>query len=63
MVKTTPPGRGSRLLRVAEDNPIWQRCVREFGGVRLAVTGGFAESHLGVTCYHSMVGAVELGGG
>src|SRR5690348_16307551 len=36
MVKTTPPGRGSRLLRVVEDNPIWQRCVRELGGVRLA---------------------------
>src|SRR5690349_1520175 len=28
MVKTTPPGRGSRLLRVDEDNPIWRRCVR-----------------------------------
>src|SRR5690242_10311494 len=28
MVKTTPPGRGSRLLRVVDDNPIWQLCVR-----------------------------------
>ncbi len=60
MVNTTPPGCGSRLLRVVEDNPIWQRCVREIGGVRLAVTGGFAESDLGVACYHSKVGAVEL---
>jgi CO dehydrogenase maturation factor len=60
MVKTTPPGRGSRLLRVVEDNPIWRRCVRGVGGVRLAVTGGFAESDLGVACYHSKVGAVEL---
>ncbi len=60
MVKTTPPGRGSRLLRVVEDNPIWQRCVRTVGGVRLASTGGFAESDLGVACYHSKVGAVEL---
>jgi CO dehydrogenase maturation factor len=60
MVKTTPPGRGSRLLRVVEDNPIWQRCLREVGGVRLAVTGGFAEADLGVACYHSKVGAVEL---
>src|SRR2546423_12173515 len=40
MVKTTPPGRGSRLLRVMEDNPIWRRCVRGDGGVRLAPTGG-----------------------
>jgi CO dehydrogenase maturation factor len=61
MVKTTPPGRGSRLLRVVEDNPIWRRCVRStVDGVRLAATGGFAESDLGVACYHSKVGAVEL---
>jgi CO dehydrogenase maturation factor len=60
MVKTTPPGRGSRLLRVAEDNPIWRHCLHEIDGVRLAVTGGFAESDLGVACYHSKVGAVEL---
>jgi CO dehydrogenase maturation factor len=60
MVKTTPPGRGSRLLRVAEDNPIWRRHVRVVDGVRLAVTGGFAEADLGVACYHSKVGAVEL---
>jgi CO dehydrogenase maturation factor len=60
MVKTTPPGRGSRLLGVREDNPIWRRCVRSVAGVRLAATGGFAESDLGVACYHSKVGAVEL---
>ncbi|GAA5179398.1 hypothetical protein GCM10023322_09280 [Rugosimonospora acidiphila] len=60
MVKTTPPGRGSRLLRVVDDNPIYRRCVRDLDGVRLAATGGFAESDLGVACYHSKVGAVEL---
>jgi CO dehydrogenase maturation factor len=60
MVKTTPPGRGSRLLRVVEDNPIYRRCVRTVDGVRLAATGGFAGSDLGVACYHSKVGAVEL---
>jgi CO dehydrogenase maturation factor len=60
MVKTTPPGRGSRLLRVVEDNPIYRRCVRTVAGVRLAATGGFAESDLGVACYHSKVGAAEL---
>jgi CO dehydrogenase maturation factor len=60
MVKTTPPGRGSRLLRVAEQNPVYDRLVREVGGVRLAVTGPFAADDLGVACYHSKVGAVEL---
>jgi CO dehydrogenase maturation factor len=60
MVKTTPPGRGSRLLRVTEDNPIWRRCVRVTDRVRHAATGGFAADDLGVSCYHSKVGAVEL---
>ena len=60
MVKTTPPGRGSRLLTVTEDNPIWQRCVTTIGGVRIAGTGAFTEPDLGVACYHSKVGAVEL---
>src|SRR4051794_16441994 len=59
MVKTTPPGRGSRIVRVAEGNPLYQDLVREIGGVRLAVTGPFASDDLGVACYHSKVGAVE----
>jgi CO dehydrogenase maturation factor len=60
MVKTTPPGFGSRLVRVDTPNPIYDRVVREVGGVRLAVTGPFATEDLGVACYHSKVGAVEL---
>ncbi|MCI2419480.1 ATP-binding protein [Saccharopolyspora sp. K220] len=60
MVKTTPPGAGSRLLRAVEDNPIYERCVREVDGVRLAVTGPFTDVDLGVACYHSKVGAAEL---
>jgi CO dehydrogenase maturation factor len=60
MVKTTPPGRGSRLLRVDEANPVYDAVVREVAGIRLAVTGPFATEDLGVACYHSKVGAVEL---
>ncbi|WP_433221667.1 ATP-binding protein [Dactylosporangium sp. CS-047395] len=60
MLKTTPPGPGSRILRVAEPNPLYEQLVRPFGGVRLAVTGPFAADDLGVACYHSKVGAVEL---
>jgi CO dehydrogenase maturation factor len=60
MMKTTPPGSGSRLLGVVEDNPIYAACVREIDGARLAVTGPFAEDDLGVSCYHSKVGAAEL---
>ncbi|MDX3077987.1 ATP-binding protein [Streptomyces sp. MI02-7b] len=64
MIKTTPPGHGSRLLRVTEDNPVYGACARplslEGGEARLMVTGPFSESDLGVACYHSKVGAVEL---
>ena len=60
MIKTTPPGRGSRLLRVSDDEPLWGRYGHPAGGARLLVTGPFAESDLGVACYHSKVGAVEL---
>ncbi|MGQ4727017.1 ATP-binding protein [Streptomyces sp. Ju416(a)] len=64
MIKTTPPGEGSQLLRVREDNPIFDACARtvrlDDGDIRLMATGPFTESDLGVACYHSKVGAVEL---
>ncbi|HVW40892.1 MAG TPA: AAA family ATPase [Amycolatopsis sp.] len=60
MIKTTPPGRGSRLVRPFEDNPIFDTCFRDVAGVRLGVTGRFTEDDLGVSCYHSKVGAAEL---
>ncbi|MFJ3953425.1 ATP-binding protein [Streptomyces libani] len=64
MIKTTPPGEGSRLLRVGEDNPVYNACVRtvdlDGAAVRLMATGPFTEADLGVACYHSKVGAVEL---
>jgi CO dehydrogenase maturation factor len=59
MVKTTPPGRGSRLLRPLGADPV-HALARDVGGVRLLVTGAFEEEDLGVACYHSKVGAVEL---
>ncbi|MGW0629685.1 ATP-binding protein [Streptomyces sp. NPDC002758] len=60
MVKTTPPGRGSRLLRLLGDDEIHAHHIQEVGGVSLMVTGAFDESDLGVACYHSKLGAVEL---
>ncbi|MFJ9946624.1 ATP-binding protein [Kitasatospora sp. NPDC091207] len=64
MIKTTPPGRGSRLLRIVEENPVYGACARPIaldeGSVRLLATGAFTEEDLGVACYHSKVGAVEL---
>lgn len=60
MVKTTPPGRGSRLLRLLGDDELHTRHVERVGEVPLMVTGAFDESDLGVACYHSKLGAVEL---
>jgi CO dehydrogenase maturation factor len=60
MIKTTPPGRGSRLVTPFEENPISSACFSDIGGVRLAVTGQFEEDDLGVACYHSKIGAAEL---
>ncbi|WP_055499290.1 ATP-binding protein [Streptomyces albus] len=64
MIKTTPPGEGSRLLRLQEDNPVYDACARtvtlDGNAIRLLATGPFTESDLGVACYHSKTGAVEL---
>lgn len=60
MVKTTPPGAGSRVLSLTADNPIWSRFGVDAGGVRLLATGGFAEGDLGVACFHAKTGVVEL---
>jgi CO dehydrogenase maturation factor len=60
MVKTTPPGRGSRLLRVAGDDPVHRLAVGTACGARLMATGPFSDDDIGVACYHSKTGAVEL---
>ncbi|MFD5491804.1 ATP-binding protein [Streptomyces sp. NPDC127091] len=60
MIKTTPPGRGSRLLRLLGDDELHARHVVRAGGVPLMATGQFDDSDLGVACYHSKLGAVEL---
>ncbi|MFG3197970.1 ATP-binding protein [Streptomyces sp. NPDC048208] len=64
MIKTTPPGSGSRLVSIGGPDAIYDACARpvalEGGAVRLMVTGPFTEADLGVACYHSKTGAVEL---
>jgi CO dehydrogenase maturation factor len=60
MIKTTPPGSGSRILRVGGDDPVHALAVGTPCGARLLATGPFGEDDLGVACYHSKTGAVEL---
>ncbi|MFI6814107.1 ATP-binding protein [Nonomuraea sp. NPDC050328] len=56
MLKTTPPGRGSRLLGL-DGLPYTMETPH---GLRLMATGPFSEDDLGVACYHSKIGAAEL---
>ncbi len=60
MIKTTPPGAGSRLLDLAADGELLARYSARVGGVRFLVTGEFEAPDVGVSCYHSKTGAVEL---
>jgi len=60
MIKTTPAGRGSRLLRPGGNDPFHRDWSARVGGVRLLATGPFTEQDLGVACYHSKTGAVEM---
>lgn len=60
MLKTTPPGSGSRLLSMKEDNELFKYFEYKKNGIRFLATGPFNESDLGVKCYHSKIGAVEL---
>ncbi len=60
MVKTTPPGPGSRLLRPGGADPVHALGVTAPCGALLLATGEFADEDLGVSCYHAKTGAVEL---
>lgn len=60
MLKTTPPGAGSNLLFLNQPNPIFDHFAAQKDTLRLLVTGGFQEEDLGIRCYHSKTGAVEL---
>ncbi len=60
MIKTTPPGTGSQLLQFSQSNPVFDYFERQHNGMRLMAVGPFTEDDLGIKCYHSKVGAVEL---
>jgi CO dehydrogenase maturation factor len=60
MVKTTPPGRGSRLLQLDGGDPVHALAVGTPCGARLMATGPFGDDEIGVACYHSKTGAAEL---
>ncbi|MFC4950584.1 ATP-binding protein [Pseudonocardia sp. GCM10023141] len=61
MIKTSPPGAGSRLVDLDPEGELLARYAAVApDGVRYLVTGAFDEDDIGVSCYHSKTGAVEL---
>jgi CO dehydrogenase maturation factor len=61
MIKTTPPGQGSRLVGLQADDEVLARHSVPVGDSgRLMVTGEFDADDIGVSCYHAKTGAVEL---
>ncbi len=60
MLKTTPPGTGSRFVRFGEPNPINGYFERSAGTVPMMAVGPFSDEDLGVRCYHAKTGALEL---
>jgi CO dehydrogenase maturation factor len=61
MIKTTPPGRGSRMLDLDPSGELLTRYAATTpDGVRYLVTGEFDDDDIGVSCHHSKTGAVEL---
>ena len=61
MIKTTPPGSGSRLLDLDPAGPLLDRYAATTpDGVALLAAGEFDDGDVGVSCYHAKTGAVEL---
>jgi len=60
VIKTTPPGTGSHLLSVTDDTDIYRHFSRKTNGIRILAVGPFTQDDIGIKCYHSKTGAVEL---
>ncbi len=60
MHKTTPPGRGSRLLQMKNDDWFIQEFAVSHDNIWIAGAGEIPEGNVGVRCYHGLNGAVEL---
>lgn len=60
VIRTSPPGAGSRLLRPFEENSFYERFTLNSDSIRVATTGDMEEKELGVKCYHGKVGGAEM---
>lgn len=57
--KTTPPGHGSRLLRLDVDNKIFETYGLGDNGFRVMVVGTYDTENVGTSCYHNNLSIAE----
>ncbi len=60
IIKTTPPGTGSNFFRLSEQSSTLNEISYLHNGLRIMETGTFTDDDIGVHCYHSKTGYVEL---
>jgi CO dehydrogenase maturation factor len=60
MVKTTPPGQGSKIIYDFKNDGLINYFSRKKENILLINVGEFNEDDLGVKCYHSKTGSIEL---
>jgi CO dehydrogenase maturation factor len=59
-VKTTPPGAGSSLIEMEENNPVLKRFAHNVGDrCYFMHVGTYREEEVGTSCYHSNLAIVE----
>ncbi len=57
--KTTPPGKGSRLLRIGQSDPILDHFAKRRDNTQFVVVGTYSEEGIGMSCYHNNLGILE----
>jgi CO dehydrogenase maturation factor len=60
MVKTTPPGPGSRLTSLTAEDPVLSQFAYCHETLMFLRVGGFTDMDLGARCFHAKTGAAEL---
>jgi CO dehydrogenase maturation factor len=59
-IKSTPPGPGSRLVLLADDDPVIARYTVAAGpGLRVATVGTYERQDIGASCYHGSLAILE----
>ena len=57
--KTTPPGRGSRLLRIDSKNTLFDKYTLQRNKTQFMVVGTYNEEGVGASCYHNNLAILE----